>query len=734
LLSGGGLFLEVALTRLFSVLYYPPFVFAVLSLAVLGVGLGAAGAAWRAGLRRVALLPLYLVLTGGAFAALLAYAVLFGHARSAPILGLITLPYVFVGLAISTLFSTASERSPRLYLADLAGAGGGALAAVPLLNVWGPVGGVLACAGLLLLTGAGWAWRDRARALGTTGLALVVALAALAAGDALHLDLRHLPVPKPISQALAAGGELLQTRWDAFARTDLVRPGGGGPWRLYLDGAAGSVMPPQSDNRFLLQDIGFFAFAMAKPADVFILGPGAGLDVWFALRSEAEHITAVEVNPASVGIANDTLHYNGGVYIHPAVRVLIDEGRSVLRREDARYDLIFLSQIVTLAAERNGVALSENAVFTVEAFEDYLTHLNPGGHLAFKLYDELTLTRALATALAAFQRQGLGEAEALRRVTAFVDPKGAPSVPLLLIRNAPLSPDEALGYAAVAREVGFEPLLLPGVLAEPPLDGVFSGATSFGDIVAASEANLTPPTDDRPFFYQFERGVPGELVPLLFGAATVLLLGGGALGWTQRRVRPAAPRWAPLYFAALGVGFMAVEIALIQQMRLFLGHPTVAVTAVLATLLLGGGLGSELAGRWSRAGHIPAWPLGGVLTALGVWLLLWPLAAETFRGAETWGRLLIATSSVLPLAFFMGMPFALGLRAVGRFGGRHVALAWAVNGVTTVVGSVLSFALAVLLGFSHVLWLGVGLYALALFWSRLSRRRDAFDLGPPRSL
>ncbi len=734
LLSGGGLLLEVALTRLFSVLYYPPYVFAVLSLAVLGIGLGAAGAAWRAGWRRTALLPRYLTLAGGAFAGLLLFAVRMAGVWDAPLLGLIALPYVFIGLAISTLFSTASQRSPRLYLADLAGAAAGALAAVPLLNAWGPVGGGVVVAGLLLLAGAGLALRRRARVTGAVASALFVTLLALAAGEAFRVDMGRLPAQKPVSQSLAAGGELITTRWDAFARTDLIRPGDGGPWRLYIDGAAGSIMPPQTDNRFLLQDIGFFAFAMAKPKDVFILGPGAGLDVWFALRSEAERITAVEVNPASVTITNDYLHYNGGVYIHPRVRVLIDEGRSVLHREDASYDLIFLSQIVTLAAERNGIALSENAVFTVEAFGDYLDHLNPDGHLAFKLYDELTLTRALSTALAAFQRRGLSEAEALRRVTVFVDPADSPQVPLLLIRNAPFAPDEALGYGAVAREVGLEPLLLPGVLAEPPLDDVFSGASSFAELVAGSEANLSAPSDDRPFFYQFERGVPSELAPLLLGMAVLLLLGGGAAAWAQRRVRLAAPRWMPVYFAALGVGFMGVEIALIQQMRLFLGHPTFAVTAVLAALLLGGGVGSELAGRGSRTTRAPVWPLAGVLIALAAWLLLWPLAEDAFRGAGTWGRLLVAVTSLLPLALFMGMPFALGLRAVGRFGERHVALAWAVNGVTTVAGSVFSFAVAVQYGFTAVLWLGIGLYGLALLWAWVGRVRGAFELDPSTAL
>ena len=244
---------------------------------------------------------------------------------------------------------------------------------------------------------------------GVVAVAFVALAGNLGAGW-LRVDMATLATEKPIAESLAPGGRVIRTEWDTFARTDLVDPADGGPYQLYMDGAAGSVMPPAENNDFLMRDIGLFPFATAQPERVFAVGPGGGLDVWFGLQSGAQEIVAVEVNPASVSLVQDLGNYNGDLYEQPAVRVIIDEGRSVLRRQELTYDLISLSQVVTLAAERSGYALTENTIYTVEAFEDYLAHLRPNGQIAIKLYDEPTLTRALSTALAAFRQRGLSDA------------------------------------------------------------------------------------------------------------------------------------------------------------------------------------------------------------------------------------------------------------------------------------------------------------------------------------
>jgi hypothetical protein len=544
-----------------------------------------------------------------------------------------------------------------------------------------------------------------------TGLALVINLS----GAWLSLNMADLHTDKPIKDSLAHAGHIVATKWDSFARTDLVDPGDGRPYEIYVDGAAGSVMPPAGIDQALLRDIGFFPFATAQPDRVLVIGPGGGLDVWFGLQSGAREIVAVEVNAASVHFVRQFADYNGGLYDQPAVRVQVDEGRSVLRRENRDYDLIVLSQVITSTAERSGYVLSENTIYTVEAFGDYLDHLRPDGQIALKLYDEPTLTRALATAVAAFNARGLSDAEALEHIEIYVDPRVDPAIPLLIMRVTPFSRNDALADGAVAVEVGFKPLFLPQALADPPFDAVEAGTMTFDTVIDQSDIDISPPTDNRPFFFQFEKGLPDTLARLAGGMAALVLVGGVALVVVQRRIARDRYRWAPLYFAGLGVGFISVETTVIQQTRLFLGHPTLAVTTVLAVMLVGGGLGSWMAGRWieSEPGEIPALPAVSVAVALVVWTLAWRTIGERFQTADQLPRILMLSLTLSPLALLMGMPFPLGLRALSRTGDRQVALAWAVNGIMTVCGSVGAIALAMVLGFDSVLVISALVYLMS---------------------
>lgn len=701
LFSAGSLTLEIALTRLLATIYYPPYVFVAISLAILGTGLGAALATWQPALRRESHIAAYMGLAGISALGLVTFAVLTAGTDLRPLLfTLITLPFLFVGLVLATIFSHAPGDSPRLYMADLFGAGTGAVLAIPLLNTLGALDGALFAAALLSITGVIWQPRALPAAL---WMVTALGLAGNLGGSWLALDMAGLHTNKPITDSLAAGGTILRTEWDSFARTDLVDPGGGKPYEVYVDGAAGSVMPPAGVDPVLLRDIGFFPFATMQPDRVLVIGPGGGLDVWFGLQSGARDIVAIEVNPASVSLVNDYGAYNGDLYRQPVVQVEVDEGRSVLRRENRDYDLIFLSQVITSTAERSGYVLSENTVYTVEAFGDYLDHLRPNGQLALKLYDEPTLTRALSLAMAALVERGLSDADALRHIEAFVDPRTDPPTPLLIVRATPFTRNAAVADGAVAVEVGFEPLFLPGALATPPLDAVEAGTTSFDAIIDESDIDISAPTDDRPFFFQFEHGLPGTLAGLLAGVLAVAGLGSLALVRIQRRAE--GYRWHPLYFAALGIGFISVETTVIQQTRLFLGHPTLAVTTVLAVMLVGGGLGSWMAGRWItfEPGRFPALPAAGVAVMLAFWALTWPVIGDSFTTQPQMIRILLASLTLVPLALLMGMPFPLGLRALSPAGDRQVALAWAVNGVTTVCGSVGAIALALAVGFTGVL-------------------------------
>src|SRR5690606_9535810 len=261
------------------------------------------------------------------------------------------------------------------------------------------------------------------------------------------------------------------------------------------------------------------------------------------------------------------------------------------------------------------------------------------------------------------------------------------------------------------------------LLANPPLDRIVNGTASVSTLVreaAAGGVNLEPARDSRPFFFQFETGVPQVLVPVAYGALGVTLL--AVLLLVLRGSRAGAWRAGPVLFAALGAGFMALELGVIQRTQLFLGHPTLALTLVLGTILLGSGFGSLLGGRVFAGRPRPAilWSCALVVVFAAAWLLAWPLLSAALQGAPLIQRELVTVLSLLPMSLALGVPLPSGLRTLRGTPGR-VAAAWAINGVFSVVGSVATVVLALLWGYEAAFLLGIGCYLLALAAAAASR-------------
>ncbi|MGD8737507.1 MAG: hypothetical protein PVJ85_12205, partial [Anaerolineae bacterium] len=492
LISLAGMALEIILTRVFSVLFFYHYVFAILSIAVMGLGLGAALVyRWAPGLSpREALSRAQLFALLAAAAVLgLAWLVLATVAIDGRILlaSASAVPYVLLGMALATLFSAQPTASPTLYGADLLGAGLGAIAAIWLLNWLGGPGallltGLLFSAGSLCLGLATGQGVGRLRVAATATVAFLIG-GGLVWGD-FDVDMSRLATPKPLTQQLqnAPEARIVYSQWDAFARTDVLESSAQ-PWQkqVFINGAAGSSLPrlPNSieEERRFREDIGYFPFSFSTPERVFVLGPGGGKDVLFALLAGARHIVAVEVSPGVVAAVRHFSQYSGGLFEHPFVTITIDEGRSYLRRSQEQFDLISLSEVIALTAERGSYILAENYVYTTEAFQDYLDHLAPGGRLVLKLYDEYTLTRAFTTAIAALRERGLDDVEATRRMVVLLDPRlvsqQAPfRSPLLILHRDPLTPESARSLLATIEEAGFIPLFVPHVLERPPLAGL----------------------------------------------------------------------------------------------------------------------------------------------------------------------------------------------------------------------------------------------------------------------
>ena len=233
------------------------------------------------------------------------------------------------------------------------------------------------------------------------------------------------------------------------------------------------------------------------------------------------------------------------------------------------------------------------------------------------------------------------------------------------------------GPAVFVADQGYQPIHFPGVLAAPPLDAIAAGTSSFAEATADSGLNFAPPTDDRPFFFQFEYGAPRSLRELAAGIGVVIVLGALALAWRSRGRAVAVRERAALYayVAALGAGFMLLEVALIQQTRLLLGHPTPAVALTLAALLVAGGLGSASATWLWRGRTLWAAPLAVAGLTLA-WWLLWgalerSIGGERFAGAR---RGDVAESAAVGLADGDGFPERASASGRVRDGGGGLVL------------------------------------------------------------
>ena len=497
---------------------------------------------------------------------------------------------------------------------------------------------------------------------------------------------------------------------------------------LEQDGSAGTPITKWDGSAalpHLMFDVTSVGYQVQRPDRVCIIGAGGGRDVLTAIKAGATHVDAVELNPFTIdAVSNSFGAYSGDPYHRANVRAVASEGRSFLTRSYGNYDVVQISLIDTWAATSAGAyALSENGLYTLEAFRLYLRRLSPTGVLTVSRWAagarQLEITRLMLLAQAALAAEQI------------VDPNrhlallSAGEVGTLLAFKQPLSGATLTTLDTIANEKGFVRLwpLRPGERVTTLAQAALLGRDAS---MRAAGFDLAPPTDDRPYFFQTIniRHMPDA--KLLAGASAneqavlqLRRLVGIVASLTLalfflpfllrgRLVRAEGFATGTGYFAAIGLAFMFVELPLIQRFSPWLGHPSRATTVVLATMLLGAGIGAMLAGRVSHArARLVALALPLLVAALSI--ILPNLVAGT-EALSLPGRVVMAGLTVAPVAVAMGFAFPLGMSA---FGEANRAWFWAVNGAVSVLASVSSLALSMALGFTRVLWLGAAVYVVA---------------------
>ncbi|MCS7314121.1 MAG: hypothetical protein NZ554_01505, partial [Bryobacteraceae bacterium] len=507
------LLLELTLTRIFSVVFYYHFAFLAISIALFGLGAGGVFTYARrvcgglAGLSTLA--GLASVTTVVALAWLLTRREP-GAWDLAAVYFLSALPFFFAGAVVSLAISETIERVGRVYFFDLAGAAAGCLLLVPLLDLVGGPNTALVAALFFAVAAHLWSLLspDRSARRASAVLAIALVLSLLANWRWNLLDVRHAK-----GRDLARQQERF-VKWNSFSRVALA--GEPGSAMIYIDADASTGVPwfdfdrlTEEDRREALRLGPSLPFLLRPGAKALILGAGGGWDVARALAAGSRDVTAVEINP----IIADTImrrrfpHYSNGLYLRPEVRVVVEDARAFVRRSRERYQVIQATLVDTWAATAAGAyALSENSLYTVEAFREYLERLTDDGVLAFTRWglepprESLRVVSLAATAL-----ESLGVHEPWRHVAVFRE--GKPEdltrwgvLDHILVTRRPLSQRELGRLRESARERGLWPAYLPG----EGIPGAFTAmleATDRRAFLRAYPFDVSPVTDNRPFFF-----------------------------------------------------------------------------------------------------------------------------------------------------------------------------------------------------------------------------------------
>ena len=674
------------------------------------------------------------------------------------------LPFTQSGICITLLLTRLPYGGGWLYAADLSGAALGCLGVIFALLLVDPVSATLWIGAFA--AGAGWMLVRDSDDLRVWRLSGIVTLALLAAA-AVHTGLAasgqsHLGVfwAKGSQQT----GTLFE-RWNTYSRVRVTALGESSPfgWGLahppqtkidqdYLDiDADAATVITRTDGdisklSYLKDDVINAAYLVQHPADVAVVGVGGGRDVLSGLYFGASHITGIEINPAIFEVLTDKFaDFSGHLDRQPGVSLVNAEARSYISHSSDRYDLVQISLIDTWAATAaGGLTLTENRLYTVEAWDDFYRALKPGGMLSVsRWYNPVDHTgefyRLVAIAASALQRQGASAADLPRHVIAL----NVGSIVTVITRPDAFTDAEWQDARSRLQARGFKILLGPDVAFDTVTSKLLSGKADAAFYASLPE-NVAPSTDDNPFFFYTARlGDFFAKTPSLSmnnNAAvnmTFLLVIGTLCACVYYIVIPfiRLARRMPLptltppvaYFSAIGMGFMLVEISQMQRLMVFLGHPLYGLAVVLFTMLLFSGLGSATVGAEPpRPGAI----IGRVvllLAALVVTGLLTPLVTTWARSEATDMRILVSVLLLAPPAFFMGMMFPLGL-SVWRRHSELLPFFWSANGITSMFASVLGMALSIEFGIAETFAVGSCFYAvsaLMLIGSRRSSQRAA---------
>ena len=738
---------------MFSVVFYYHFAFLAISIALFGMGAGGVLSYWAASRRGGLFSKLGTIAVANAFAVVLAAAFLLNGTRDTGALTLAlvylitAIPFCLAGITVSLAVSEGIARVDRVYFWDLIGAAGGCLLLVPLLDSIGGPNTVIA-AGILYAASAA-IWFNLAKAPSRRALAAFVALGLL---GLIFFNAKSHWIDVHYAKGEPLPAEIF-SRWNSYSRIGVAPEKGSDRMQIIIDADAATGIArfdfdhiDDKTRRNLTHEGPGFVYTLRPGAKTLIIGPGGGWDVSRALASGSKDITGVEINKiiAQTVMKDKLPELSNRLYFRPEIRIVNEDGRSYVRRSPEKYQVLEATLVDTWASTAAGAfALTENNLYTSDAFYDYLSHLTDDGVMSFTRWGfdpPRESLRLLTLTIDALNR--LGESEYARHVMVLRENSqniaGWGAQDTVLISRKPFTDADV---ALAKRELEGQPIeaiYMPGDAAKNP----------FGELLLTKDRkafeenyrfDISSVSDDRPFFFYTVQ--PRDLwsfllsagastssadykinkaVPLLYGlmavslAATLLILLLPRVVLGSRLPKDAGTLRFLAYFAAIGVGYILIQVALIQKFVLFLGHPTYALWVIIFSMLVSSGIGSYFSKRFITSLSSWTYTLIAIAVLVVVVAFLATPVTQALVGLSLTAKILITVAGIAPLAFFMGMPFPAGLSLLERVHQESVRWAWALNASSSVLGSASAIFIAIYAGLKVTLIAGGICYLLAI--------------------
>lgn len=750
-----------------------------------------------------------------------------------PALFLFAVPFVHAGVSGALLLTAFRSKAGQLYAFDLFGAATGCLLVVALLGVIDPPSCILIAAAAAILAGIllqGPAKERRISGVVFFVLTIIATIGQLMTGQAGHPAigfssfkgernadrqvlylkwnacslLRVMPGPqKPFYWGRSANAPQPRIRQfyldiDATAASFITEYGGTRPSDEqpgksvhisstdHHDTTAresslvkhDTAREPSNSNTtvditYLKHDITNFAHYLRPDSHVCVIGVGGGRDILSALAFEQQHVTGIEFNDGILHLLNQRYgDFTGHLDKNPRVTLINSEARNYIRHSRTNWDIIQASLIDTWAASTAGAyTLSENTLYTTDAWHEFRTHLSPRGLLSFSRWYSLDSTpyefyRLVSLAAETLRQDGICDPS--RYILALYSPNPIPELPhmstgTVLVSRSPFDDSDLALARHHARESGYRFVVTPDGCENQTLTNLTARRMQ---LPVESSCDLSAPTDDRPYFFQmnkpetwiskpqFGKASFDSIVTLVFTCAASLALlvtatAASALprSWLRKqsqsenipspseskvywkrdqtqteRPEAAAPLVASvlrsdsgtgvfrisLYFVLIGFAFMFAEMWAMQRLTLALGHSVFSLTVVLFSFLLGAGAGAYLGKNHSIDARLRT-----LISVLALFLV-WISATVVDSGASIFHRCLLACLLILPAAALAGtfFPFGIRIAASSRLG-HLIPWLWALNGAASVAASVISVLLSIKFGISSVMIAAIACYLIS---------------------